>query len=157
MEVVQAAEFIGFPVLFVEGGVKEVDPFLPAFDFRAIEALALKFFGDLFPFLGAELRVKLGKKFGFLKSRLYYLGCPLCFLFAPFHEYNKYNPKKWENFKLKSDYIPHFFLLYLQVAQQGLPSFCPLSSWGTTFLAFTYTSAIPQGPPPAFKSSPCRF
>ncbi len=57
MQVVQAAKLLGLPVLFAEGGVQEVDPFLPALDFGSIEAPLLELFRNLFPFLGAELRV----------------------------------------------------------------------------------------------------
>ena len=51
----------------------------------------------------------MGQEFSFLELVWWYLLSPFCFLFVSFHEYNKYNPKKWENFKLKSDYIPLFF------------------------------------------------
>ena len=58
-----------FPLLLVGLGVEEVDPLLPALDFRSVIALFPEFSCNMLPFFGFELGLELSEEFELLDNR----------------------------------------------------------------------------------------
>lgn len=58
MDLVHPSQLPFLPLSFVDGGVHEVYPFLPAVYLCPVEAFLSEFLNDPFPFFGGELGVE---------------------------------------------------------------------------------------------------